>query len=352
MARSSSARRTPRSPLAIGVIAARRDRRRSTFLGFTKDIPFTTPSRSGRRSSRRTRSGPARRCGSPASTSARSKTVEPVEDTDTSVVVAGDQRAGPADPRGRDGQDPPAHLPRGQLLRRPQAGHAGGRRELDDGDTIKVTQTASPVQLDEVLTALQSDTRQDLKDVLGGLGHGAEQQAVDGRRHGRRPLGPRRDRRRVLQRRLPRHPRRRALDRAGVRGVPRPGARRGPVAADRRGGEDLGRADAQRGAAPGPGHELQHDDGRVRVGVRQPADVDPRAGADARRPPTARSRRSTRRSRRRARSRARSCPASARRRPRSTRRSRGSSRPACSSARRSWAGWRRSCRPRRATWRG
>jgi len=34
---------------------------------------------------------------------------------------------------------------------------------------IKVTQTASPVQLDEVLTSLQSDTRQDLKDVLDGL---------------------------------------------------------------------------------------------------------------------------------------------------------------------------------------
>jgi hypothetical protein len=34
---------------------------------------------------------------------------------------------------------------------------------------LKITQTASPVQLDEVLTALQSDTRQDLKDVLHGL---------------------------------------------------------------------------------------------------------------------------------------------------------------------------------------
>jgi hypothetical protein len=34
---------------------------------------------------------------------------------------------------------------------------------------IKVTHTATPVQLDEVLTSLQSDTRQDLKDVLGGL---------------------------------------------------------------------------------------------------------------------------------------------------------------------------------------
>jgi phospholipid/cholesterol/gamma-HCH transport system substrate-binding protein len=40
---------------------------------------------------------------------------------------------------------------------------------LGDGGTIKVTQTATPVQLDEVLTALQSDTRQDLKDVLHGF---------------------------------------------------------------------------------------------------------------------------------------------------------------------------------------
>ncbi len=44
-----------------------------------------------------------------------------------------------------------------------------GAEELEDGDTIKVTQTATPVQLDEVLTTLQEDTREDLKDVLAGL---------------------------------------------------------------------------------------------------------------------------------------------------------------------------------------
>ena len=42
--------------------------------------------------------------------------------------------------------------------------------ELDDGDTIAVTQTSTPVQLDQVLSSLQSDTRQDLRDVLEGLG--------------------------------------------------------------------------------------------------------------------------------------------------------------------------------------
>jgi phospholipid/cholesterol/gamma-HCH transport system substrate-binding protein len=43
---------------------------------------------------------------------------------------------------------------------------------IDDGDTIPVTQTATPVQLDQVLTALQSDTRASLQKTLGGLGQG------------------------------------------------------------------------------------------------------------------------------------------------------------------------------------
>jgi hypothetical protein len=55
--------------------------------------------------------------------------------------------------------------------------------ELEDGGVIKVTRTASPVQLDEVLTALQSDTRQDLKDVLDGLAQAlnSEPSAADDR---------------------------------------------------------------------------------------------------------------------------------------------------------------------------
>ncbi len=38
--------------------------------------------------------------------------------------------------------------------------------ELEDGATLPVQQTATPVQLDEVLTALQSDAREDLKVLL------------------------------------------------------------------------------------------------------------------------------------------------------------------------------------------
>jgi phospholipid/cholesterol/gamma-HCH transport system substrate-binding protein len=40
---------------------------------------------------------------------------------------------------------------------------------LDSGDTMKISQTATPVQLDQVLTSLQSDSREDLKAVLDGL---------------------------------------------------------------------------------------------------------------------------------------------------------------------------------------
>ena len=42
--------------------------------------------------------------------------------------------------------------------------------EMDSGDTIPVTHTSTAVQLDEILTALQSPVRADLGRVLGGFG--------------------------------------------------------------------------------------------------------------------------------------------------------------------------------------
>jgi hypothetical protein len=43
---------------------------------------------------------------------------------------------------------------------------------IADGDTIPLTQTATPVQLDQVLSALQGDTRTNLQKTLEGLGTG------------------------------------------------------------------------------------------------------------------------------------------------------------------------------------
>ena len=43
---------------------------------------------------------------------------------------------------------------------------------IDDGDTLPVTQTATPVQLDQLLTALQTGDRENLQDLLKGFGDG------------------------------------------------------------------------------------------------------------------------------------------------------------------------------------
>jgi phospholipid/cholesterol/gamma-HCH transport system substrate-binding protein len=46
-----------------------------------------------------------------------------------------------------------------------------GTGAVPDGGTIPITQTSSPVQLDQVLTALQADTRKQLQVLLQGYGN-------------------------------------------------------------------------------------------------------------------------------------------------------------------------------------
>ena len=86
---------------------------------------------------------------------------------------------GPADPQGRHDDDPPAHLPRGQLLRRHPARLAVGagarRRRL-----VPANQTPTPVQLDQILTSLQSDTREDLQLLLREFSEGFDGQGGAG----------------------------------------------------------------------------------------------------------------------------------------------------------------------------
>ena len=46
-----------------------------------------------------------------------------------------------------------------------------GAAEIEDDQTIPINQTAVPVQLDQILTSLQSDTREDLKTLLDEYGN-------------------------------------------------------------------------------------------------------------------------------------------------------------------------------------
>jgi ABC-type transporter Mla subunit MlaD len=49
-----------------------------------------------------------------------------------------------------------------------------GRPAIEDGDTVPVTQTSYPVQLDNLLTSLQTDSRRDLQKLLEGFGTGLQ----------------------------------------------------------------------------------------------------------------------------------------------------------------------------------
>ena len=235
------------------------------YFGFTKAIPFAAPLRgqgrvreleqhaarlAGADRRRRGRQGHRRRARASAATGAI-------------VTMRIEDKGRPIHSR-RDGEDPPADLPRGQLLRRPDGRARRRRPSSRTATTIPVQQTATPVQLDEVLTALQSDTREDLKTLLREYGKALEGDGAQGLQ----PLDP------VLGAGVPR-----------LRDRRRRGARR-----DRRTtcpATSTSAGATARGARPQPraaevaGHRLQHDRRGVRARGRQPARRRRRAAAHA-----------------------------------------------------------------------
>jgi phospholipid/cholesterol/gamma-HCH transport system substrate-binding protein len=167
MARGAVKRHTPRNPVAIGLIALVIILV-LTFLGFTKDIPFTTPYqvKATFESANSIRTGsPVRIAGVNVGKVAK---VEASEDSDTAVVTLSLQKQALPIHEDATAKIRPRIFLEGNFFVDLRPGTPESP-VLEDGGVIKVTRTASPVQLDEVLTALQSDTRQDLKDLLEGL---------------------------------------------------------------------------------------------------------------------------------------------------------------------------------------
>ena len=139
-----------------------------TYFGFAKNNPFTHPFELKAMFANAATSSPTRRSGSRASRSARSRRSRPPPTTRRPPRSPWRSRTRAADPRGRRAQDPAAHLPRGQLLHRPQAGHAEcarrrRRRHPDD-------QHQRSGAVDQVLSTLQSDARKDLQKVIQAYG--------------------------------------------------------------------------------------------------------------------------------------------------------------------------------------
>ena len=156
-------------------------------------------------------------------------------------------------------------------------------RTSTTASTIKVTQTATPVQLDQVLTSLQSDTRQDLRDVLEGLGTAlrskptaADDRDADPSARGETAAKSWNDAYDVRRPGRAR-PGRRSTRRSSARSPSRDLARLIDGAA-----RTVGGARPQRVRARGPDRQLQPHDGRVRLRGGEPERLDQRAGADAR----------------------------------------------------------------------
>ncbi len=159
--------RSRRSPAAVGllflvVVSA------LVYLGFAKELPFTRgfEIHAQFQSAVNIReTSPVRIAGVTVGKVAR---IEPASDSEAAVVTLElDEQALPIHEDATAKIRPRIFL-EGNFFVDVTPGTPGAE-ELEDGDTIKVTQTATPVQLDEVLTSLQGDSREDLKDLLGGL---------------------------------------------------------------------------------------------------------------------------------------------------------------------------------------
>jgi phospholipid/cholesterol/gamma-HCH transport system substrate-binding protein len=163
-------RRSGRSPLTVGLISLAIVLV-AVFLGFTKDIPFTH----GFRVNAVFQSANSLRVNSPVRIAGvavgKVKAVKPKEGTDEALVVMEINKNGLPIHQDATAKIRPRIFLEGNFFVDLRPGSSASPK-LASGDTIKVTRTATPVQLDQVLTALQSDTRQDLRDLLDGLATG------------------------------------------------------------------------------------------------------------------------------------------------------------------------------------
>jgi phospholipid/cholesterol/gamma-HCH transport system substrate-binding protein len=170
MAVATRRRHAQRSPVTIGLIAVA-IALLALFLGFTKDIPFTK----GFRLVAVFQSSNGLRVNSPVRIAGvnvgKVKSVKAKEGTNQTLVVMEINRAGLPIHEDATAKIRPRIFLEGNFFVDLTPGTPSATT-LESGDTLKVTRTSTPVQLDQVLTSLQSDTRQDLRDLLDALAVG------------------------------------------------------------------------------------------------------------------------------------------------------------------------------------
>ena len=180
-------RRIPRkdrrgmSPLVVGLIALVLAGI-GTYLGFKKDIPFTK----GYRVSAVFESSTSIRPNSPVRIAGvnvgKVKKVSRYQDTDMALVEMEIQKAGLPIHKDATMKIRPRIFLEGNFFVDLSPGTPGSA-VLEDGDTIRVTQTSTPVQFYDLLTALQADTREDLQTLLVEYGEALQGNPGDSERY-------------------------------------------------------------------------------------------------------------------------------------------------------------------------
>jgi len=160
--------RTGRSPVAVGAVVLV-VLLILTFLGFTKHIPFTHgyqlravfPSANSIRAN-----SPVRIAGVNVG---KVKSIESQPGTNASLVTMEIEDKGLPIHKDATLKIRPRIFLEGNFFVDLQPGTPASPT-LSSGDTIPITQASAPVQLDQVLTSLQSDTRSDLQAALDNYG--------------------------------------------------------------------------------------------------------------------------------------------------------------------------------------
>jgi phospholipid/cholesterol/gamma-HCH transport system substrate-binding protein len=141
-----------------------------TYLVFGNDIPFTRPFQVkvvvANAANIQVRS-PVRIAGV---TIGEVQKVERVGDQTTSVLTVNMSKRGLPLYKDAEVKIRPRIFLEGNFFLDVQPG-TPGQPKIPDGGTIPVSQTTSPVQLDQVLTALQADTRKNLQRLVRGYGN-------------------------------------------------------------------------------------------------------------------------------------------------------------------------------------
>jgi virulence factor Mce-like protein len=160
-------RRRQRAPWIVGLIAVV-VLIVVCYLGFTKDIPFTH----GFILKAQFQSANSIRPNSPVRIAGvnvgKVKSVAPLQGTDAAVLTMEIKKDGLPIHSDATAKIRPRIFLEGNFFVDLKPG-TPQTPTLHSGDTLKITQTATPVQLDQVLTSLQSDSRDNLKALLNGL---------------------------------------------------------------------------------------------------------------------------------------------------------------------------------------